>query len=229
MVIKRLKGTAWIAYEDGRGVLIDAGLKAQSKLMKRKLDKLDIDLQYILMTHTHYDHTGATEQIRAATGAKVVVGAAEAECLKCGHTDVPRGTNAFWRMIGNAGHDVDPKHIEHYTPVKGDVVLIEAHTSLEIGSELIEAIPLGAHSVGSVGYRIDEHIFVGDVVFGIAHVVYPWFADFEEDIEAAWGAIIESGAKYIYPGHGRRLSVEYLRRKRDERYKSNSKKESKNV
>jgi len=218
MVIKRLKGTAWVAYENGRGVLVDAGLSAQSKLLKRKLEKLGIDLQYILMTHTHYDHTGAVEQVRAATGAKVVVGAAEAECLKEGHTDVPRGTNAFFRMIGNAGHDVDPKHIEHYTPVKGDVVAVESQTSLLLGDDTIEAIPLGGHSAGSVGYRIGEHIFVGDVVFGIAHIIYPWFADFEEEIEAAWGKIIGSGARYIYPGHGRRLSMAYLKKKFDKRY-----------
>ena len=219
MVIKRLKGTAWIAHEKGKGVLIDGGLKVQSHIIIRKLDKLGIDLQFILMTHTHYDHMGCVEAVRKATGAKVVVGEGEADCLRRGNTSVPRGTNAFFRMIGNAGHDVDPGHIEHYTPVAQDIIEIGEAQTFEFGDGQITALPLGAHSVGSVGYVIGEHIFVGDVVFGIAHIIYPWFADFEEDIEAAWQAILGSGAKYIYPGHGRRLRMEYLQRKFEKRYK----------
>lgn len=218
MEIKRLKGTAWIAHENGVGVLIDGGLKARSGMIRKKIDALKIDLRYILMTHTHYDHMGCVEAVRKATGAKVVVGAGEAECLRQGYTSVPRGTNAIFRMIGNAGHDVDSKHIEHYAPVTRDIIEIGEQLTIPFGETGIIAVPLGGHSAGSVGYIIGEHIFVGDVVFGIAHIIYPWFADFEEDIEAAWGRILGSGAKYIYPGHGRRLRMDYLRKKSDKRY-----------
>ncbi len=83
------------------------------------------------MTHTHYDHTGCSEQIRKATGAKVVVGAAEAEFLRQGHTGVPRGTNAFFRMIGNAEHDIEVKALEYYTPVTRDIIEVDEQAGSE--------------------------------------------------------------------------------------------------
>ena len=48
-------------------------------------------------------------------------------------------------------------------------------------------------------------------MFALGHVIYPLFVDFEEDIKQAWEKIISSGAKYIYPGHGRRLTMEFFK------------------
>jgi len=218
MRIKRLMGTIWAAYDDEKGVIIDGGKKMDEKRLLRKVNKLGVKIEYILMTHTHYDHTGCVEALRKATGAKVVVGKGEAQYLREGHTPVPKGTNAFFRMIGNAGHNKMPKAVEFYSPVTQDIIEISEDTAIEIDGMDIKAVPLGAHSVGSVGYVIGDSLFAGDVVFGVMHLIYPWFADFTDDIEAAWEKILKSGAKFIYPGHGRRLDMEYFEKKYTERF-----------
>lgn len=218
MQIKRIVGTVWMAYEDGRGILIDAGMAAQKRTILRKISKLGIDVPLLFLTHTHYDHTGCARAVQKATGAKVIVGAREAQYLRSGHTVVPRGTGFFSRMIGRAGHDIDAKHFEYYDAIPQDVIEIGEVTALsEFGFDAT-AIPLGAHSAGSIGLQIGEHFFVGDVVFGLGHVIYPMFADFEQDIAAAWNIILGSGTKYIYPGHGRRLDAAYLQKIFDRRF-----------
>ena len=162
---------------------------------------------------------GSTEALRKKTGAKVVVGPDEADCIRKGHTAVPRGTNKFAKFIGNAGHEKAPKLAEFYEPVTQDIIEINEDTQLFLGNEKIEAMLLGAHSVGSVGYKIGDHYFAGDVVFAIGSITYPLFADFEEDIKAAWEKILKSGAKYIYPGHGRIISMEYFKEKFESKFK----------
>ena len=173
---------------------------------------------YILLTHTHYDHMGSAEVLREKTGAKVVVGAREADCIRKGHTPVPKGTNAFARMMGNAGHEIEPKQVEFYEPVTKDIIEISEETRLGFGGGFIMALPLGAHSAGSVGYIIGDDLFAGDVVFALGHIIYPLFADFEEDIKVAWEKIISSGVKYIYPGHGRRLDMEFFKKQYKKRF-----------
>ncbi len=219
MDIKRIAGTAWAAWDDEKGVIIDTAKRGQRESLLKKIDELGVKVDYILLTHTHYDHMGSAETLREKTGAKVVVGAGEADCIRKGHTGVPKGTNAFARMMGSAGHEIEPKQVEFYEPVTRAIVEISEETRLEFGGSFITALPLGAHSSGSVGYEIGEDFFAGDVVFAIGPVIYPLFADFEEDIKAAWEKIISSGAKYIYPGHGRRLTKEFFEKQYEKRFK----------
>ena len=219
MDIKRIAGTAWAVWDDEKGVIIDTAKRIQRESLLKRIGALGIKADYILLTHTHYDHMGSTEALRKKMGAKVVVGAGEAGCIRKGHTPVPKGTNAFARMVGNAGHELEPKQVEFYEPVTRDIFEISEETQLEFRDSFITALPLGAHSAGSVGYKIGEDFFAGDVVFAIGPVIYPLFADFEEDIRAAWEKIIGSGAKYIYPGHGRRLSMEFFKKQYEKRFK----------
>ena len=97
MHVKRLMGTSWLVYDDGRGILIDAGLRTYERALLKKVSDLGIDIPLIFLTHTHYDHTGCAEALRKATGANVIVSEKEAAFLRSGHTPVPKGTGVFQR------------------------------------------------------------------------------------------------------------------------------------
>lgn len=226
MNILRVKGTAWLAYNGNKGILIDTGLKRNTRTILRKIKKIGIDVPIIFLTHTHYDHAGGAEDIRSTLGAKVVVGEKEAECLRNGHTPVPKGTLKITKWIGRAGHDIDAKHREYYSPVKQDIIQITEPQSLEEFGINGTAIPLGGHSAGSIGLKIDEHFFSGDNVFGILGAIYPIFADYEDEIKDAWKIILDSGAKKIYPGHGHIVTGETLKRRYNARYGRNKKEQS---
>lgn len=211
MNILRIKGTSWVAYEKNFGILIDTGMRNDSERILKKIDALGIRIPLIFLTHTHYDHAGSAEQIRKAIGAKVIVSAKEAKCLRQGHTPVPKGTGLLGNMLGKAAHSVNAKRREHYLPVIQDIIEINQEESLKQYGFDAKAIPLGAHSIGSIGLKIGDNFFVGDTVFSVGGIIYPVFADFVDEISDAWRKILQSGAKYIYPGHGKMLKVSCLK------------------
>ncbi len=202
MNVQRLVGTSWLVHDGQRGIVVDAARKGRIASFRKLMEPLNLDIPLLLLTHTHYDHAGSAKALRDYTGAKVIVGAAEADCLMQGNTPVPKGTHPVTRLISNAGHKMVPIQTEHYDAVTQDVIAVDAARDLlEFGFDAT-VLPLGAHTKGSIGLLIDGYLFTGDTVFGLGGSLYPPFADFPDQISAAWEIILKTPAKYICPGHG---------------------------
>ncbi|MDR0484980.1 MAG: hydroxyacylglutathione hydrolase [Alphaproteobacteria bacterium] len=61
---------SWVIYNDKKeAIVIDCG---EYKPILNLLKKNDLSLKYILITHAHYDHIAQTDELRQATGAKVI-------------------------------------------------------------------------------------------------------------------------------------------------------------
>ena len=71
-----------ISDDSGRCAVVDPGGDAERIL--QALKEQELRCEAILLTHGHDDHTGALEEVRKATGAKVYIGAGDADRL-----DVP--------------------------------------------------------------------------------------------------------------------------------------------
>lgn len=54
----------------GKAALVDPAFEA-SRLLAR-VDELNLELEYILVTHGHFDHIGGNSDIRSGTGARMV-------------------------------------------------------------------------------------------------------------------------------------------------------------
>ena len=66
--------------EGGREcVVIDPGDRV--KKIEKVIDENGLCVKAILLTHGHFDHIGAVDELKAATGAKIYVHAADAEKL----------------------------------------------------------------------------------------------------------------------------------------------------
>ena len=72
----------WIARRDGatNALLIDPGDEAERLL--QAVEALEVTIDAILITHTHFDHVGAVAPMARATGAPVYCPAGEVEWLK---------------------------------------------------------------------------------------------------------------------------------------------------
>jgi glyoxylase-like metal-dependent hydrolase (beta-lactamase superfamily II) len=211
-------GTAWLAYENSRGILIDAGRRPDGGDILRRIRGLGVTVPLLFLTHTHYDHTGGAETVRTATGAAVAVGMAEADMLRAGYTPMPAGTGRLGRSFARAAKTLSPESRARYCPVHGDIIAIaeDGRLPTDFGFD-IQAYHLGAHTAGSVGLKVGDAFFAGDIVFGFGRTLYPPFADRPDEFFAAWQAILNSGCETIYPGHGRpvpiaRLEKEYIKR-----------------
>jgi len=77
----------YLIEESGRCTLIDAGTPGDWSYFRRSLAALGgslTDLDAVLLTHAHPDHTGFAERARAQAAARVWVHQGDAEAAKTG-------------------------------------------------------------------------------------------------------------------------------------------------
>lgn len=145
-----------IAGEDGRRVLVDAGMGADGKALRRELGRNGVDpadIRLIVATHAHPDHVGALAVAAEMSGAPVLCLSAAVPYLRTGTNSpiVPR--SAAGRFIVRISPEwktrpVEPTHVFEdefdLSPfgVRGKAVAAPGHTadSLAIVLETGEAI-----------------------------------------------------------------------------------------
>jgi hydroxyacylglutathione hydrolase len=130
-------------------VVVDPGDEAPKLLAA--IEELGLDVQAILLTHTHFDHVGAVAPVARATGAPVYCPEIEAPVLADINRFVP------WKEFGPF-EDYDADHL-----VKGGERLTLAGIDFDV-------IFTPGHSPGHVTYAVSEpgdlpHLFSGDVLF----------------------------------------------------------------
>lgn len=76
--------TAYLVVDDGTAMLVDAATPALAPKVLAKLSETHATLQLIMLTHFHYDHVGAADALREATGARVAIHHGDADALRAG-------------------------------------------------------------------------------------------------------------------------------------------------
>ena len=132
--------------EGDRAVIVDPGDEAPRLLAA--LRELDVQLEGILLTHTHFDHVGAVAEVARETGAEVW----------CPEIEVPilADINAYMRFPGLGpfeSYDAD------HTVAGGE--------ELELAGLTFDVVFTPGHSPGHVTYAVrgQDALFSGDVLF----------------------------------------------------------------
>lgn len=146
----------YLVRSDDRAALVDAGCGySQSQLLQNieacgvKLDRIE----YLLITHCHFDHTGGAQAVRDRTGCKIVAHEMEARFLEEGDQRV---TAAKWYGAFLEPFQVDMK-------LKGE------RQDLWVGQKKMEALHVPGHSPGSLVYVTESEglkILFGQDVHG---------------------------------------------------------------
>ena len=146
----------YLIHSEGHAALVDAGCgRAQERLFKN-IRGYDIELEqieYLFITHCHFDHTGGILGIKEKTPCKVVAHELEAPYLEQGDDMV---TAAKWY-----GSSLDPVAI--------DIKLQGDEEEIDLGGRKIKAIHTPGHSPGSVVYTTESEglkILFGQDVHG---------------------------------------------------------------
>jgi glyoxylase-like metal-dependent hydrolase (beta-lactamase superfamily II) len=132
-------GTNCYILEDEKKIaVIDPGDEAERIL--EVLEETEGTVEYILLTHGHYDHTTAVPELhRALPEAKIYIHQADAN-------------GAGSRLFPLAGQ------------VDG-LLLYDEGDALPLGSLTIEVLHTPGHSKGSVTLRAGDVLFTGDTLF----------------------------------------------------------------
>jgi len=125
-------------------IIVDPGDEAPKLL--GAIGELGIDLQAILLTHTHFDHVGAVAPVARATGAPVYCPKLEVPVLQDIMGFVP------WPGFGP---------FESWDPEE----TVEGGEQLQLAGFDIDVIFTPGHSPGHVTYAIEDALFSGDVLF----------------------------------------------------------------
>ena len=120
----------------------------EPELLLGAIDQLGLDVEAILLTHTHVDHVGAVTPVAAATGATVF----------CPELEVPMLADIMkWTPIPGIGP---------YEGYDADETLAGGE-KLELAGFDIDVIFTPGHSIGHLTYSIPDEaaMFSGDVLF----------------------------------------------------------------
>lgn len=171
-----------------KAALVDAGCgRGHTRLVKhvRECLPLDVEIEYLLLTHCHFDHTGGAEGVRAEFGCGIVAHELDAVYLESGDSEV---TAASW-------------YGSRFKPLSIDIKLQGEESSLAVGSGRMTAIHWPGHSPGSVVYttRMDgELVLFGQDIHGPIH---PALLSDERQYQASLAKVVALEADILLEGH----------------------------
>lgn len=204
----------YLVLNGNKSILIDAGIRGKAQKI---LDILRAsgcspeDIALIILTHTHYDHCGSLTELKAITGAKILVHESEAPNLEQGYKDMPKGTLMYSKVLSSVGNIILPKKWLSYPPVKSDIEIGDrfALTDYDMEGEVWHT---PGHTLGSLSFIYDrDNVFVGDTAFHIwKNSAFPPFADDIQSLFQSWKKLLDSECAYFYPGHGSPFSREVM-------------------
>ncbi|WKY43006.1 MBL fold metallo-hydrolase [Eubacteriaceae bacterium ES2] len=176
--------------EQKNGVIIDPGF--MDSRVEALINSKDLKIAYILLTHGHFDHLGAVENLRQLTGARVLIHRSDSDCL----------TNAQRNLSYLGGMNLECQKADGY---------LDEDKSLKVGDLEFKIIHTPGHSKGGVSLLIENHLFSGDTLFNTS-IGRTDFMD--GDLNELLTNIREklfvlTDDTIVYPGHGENTTIGY--------------------
>ena len=179
--------------ETGAVAVVDPSLPEDSLIQKLK----GKDVQYILLTHGHFDHICGAKLVKETTGAKVVIHKDDEEMLH----DADK--NEFNKNC--AGYE--------FPEVNADI-LTEDGTEIALGNTKITVLHTPGHSMGGVCYLFveDKVMFSGDTLFKLCAGRADLYGGNGRQELRSLARIGELEGNYkVYPGHEDDTTLDFER------------------
>jgi glyoxylase-like metal-dependent hydrolase (beta-lactamase superfamily II) len=197
------RSNVFLLTVDGKYALIDTGPEFMWKILEKRLKLLNINnIEYLILTHTHFDHAANAQKIKEKYKAQVLVHKSEVSFLTSGENITPEGTNIIARTIVG----LFAKRFlsfSRYKPCKYDILIDNIFDLNSIGFNAY-ILHTPGHTTGSISIIVDNEIaLVGDTMFGIFKwSVFPPFANDIIEMIRSWGILLDSDCQVFIPSHG---------------------------
>ncbi|MFH1561821.1 MAG: MBL fold metallo-hydrolase [Nitrospirota bacterium] len=183
LIVGSIASNCYILSEKDEAIIIDPGGDAQ--LILNKLNELRAKPIYIVNTHGHSDHILANDEIKEATGAKILIHKNDARML----TDAFLNLSAF---------------IEQPIVCQNADKLLEDGEDIKTTNLTLKVIHTPGHTQGGICLVGDGFVFTGDTLFesGIGRTDFPG-GSYKTLINSITRRLLTLPDEFIiYPGHG---------------------------
>lgn len=180
-----------IDTETSKCVVIDPGCDGEG--IYKKIVGRNLILEYILLTHGHFDHIMASKILKEKTGAKIVIHAQDNEML------LDPMLSYAMQFAGS-----------NFTCGNADILLCDGDI-ISCGSMNFKIIHTPGHTKGSCSFIAEDALFTGDTLFANDVGRTDLHGGSEETLKNSLKKLFTLPHDYrIYPGHGNfsRLSKE---------------------
>lgn len=143
-VLGELETNCFVVADDAGGSLIVIDPAGEAARLLAAIGERPVGV--IVLTHGHFDHLGAARELVAATGASLLVHAADAASITSAH-----GSGAAMFGLDYSAPAADRELID------GDFV--------EVGPLRLTVLHTPGHTPGSMCLVGDGHLFAGDTLF----------------------------------------------------------------
>ncbi len=221
IIPKRIGFSNAILVVSGKNsILVDTGIRRglqPFRILFRQAGLSPGDLKLIVLTHTHYDHTGNLHALKKWTGAPVVVHEKEFENLRNGFIPIPQGMGRYTGLASRLGKTFFPRFASP-AAFRAD---LKAGDQFDLKPYGIDGtiIYTPGHTPGSQSVLIGKTLISGDTFIHMNNgIIFPHFVEDPHTLLQTWKRLFEMGIEEIYPGHGPRFRL-LMAQKAYERWK----------
>lgn len=151
VIVGPLQVNCWLVGDDAGGPLVVIDPGDDASVILREIG--DAHVEAIVLTHGHFDHVGAVDAVRNATGAPLYIHAADAARMA---SDAGSGAAAFG-LQGHVSHPADR--------------LLAGGDEFSVGRLRLRVLHTPGHTPGGICLLVTDaaggapHVFTGDTLF----------------------------------------------------------------
>lgn len=188
LVLGPVSTNCYICSEDKCGFVVDPA--ADAERIYDEINSLELNIKYIIITHAHFDHIEAAEQLKELTGAEIVVSETDFIALNDSTLNL---ADAFGALVPYINADISVKD--------GETISFDGFT--------LKFIMTPGHTQGSMCILVNDKIlFSGDTLFALSvgRTDFPGgnFKSITESVKKLF--TLDDGIK-VYPGHNDTTSI----------------------